>query len=152
NGQDSRPLAETFDLKPAIVGWSKSGESVLISEVRRTINHLSSLPLDGAPEVDLSPANFAVAQPTLNVLRTHVGFVSETPERAPEVFVTPSAAFQPRQVGSVQDLPSVPLGKTSVVRWKSTDGREIEGLLTMPVGFQTGEKVPLLVLVHGGPT
>jgi len=152
NGQESRPLAETFDLKPAIVGWSKSGESVLVSEVRRTVNRFGHIPLDGSPEVDLSPASFSVMQPALNFSRTHIGFVSETPERAPEVFVSPVATCQPRQVGAVQELPSIPLGKTSVVRWTSTDGRKIEGLLTLPVGYQTGEKAPLLVVVHGGPT
>jgi dipeptidyl aminopeptidase/acylaminoacyl peptidase len=152
NGQESRPLAETFDLKPAIVGWSKSGESVLVSEVRRTVNHFGRLPLDGSPEVDLSPPAFSVMQPALNFSRTHVGLVSEAPERAPEVFVSLVSNCQPRQVGAVQELPSIPLGKTSVVRWTSTDGREIEGLLTLPVGYQTGEKAPLLVVVHGGPT
>ncbi|HEY2251961.1 MAG TPA: S9 family peptidase [Planctomycetaceae bacterium] len=152
NGQEGRPLAETFDLKPAIVGWSKTGDSVLIAEVQRTINRLSALPVDGAPQIDLSPAGLMVEQPAVNVQHSHVAFISESPDRAPEAFLSPLSAFKPQQVSAVQDLPHLPFGKTSAVQWKSTDSREIEGLLTLPVGYKTGEKVPLLVIVHGGPT
>ena len=35
-------------------------------------------------------------------------------------------------------------------RWSSFDGREIEGLLALP--RTNGEPVPLVVIVHGGPT
>ncbi|MDQ2667947.1 MAG: prolyl oligopeptidase family serine peptidase, partial [Gemmatimonadota bacterium] len=34
----------------------------------------------------------------------------------------------------------------------SKDGTIIEGVLHKPIGFQTGTKYPLLVVIHGGPT
>lgn len=39
-----------------------------------------------------------------------------------------------------------------VVRWKSSDGAAIEGILTKPAGFDPAKKYPLLVVIHGGPT
>ena len=39
-----------------------------------------------------------------------------------------------------------------VVRWKSQDGADIEGVLHKPADFQTGRRYPLLVVIHGGPT
>jgi dipeptidyl aminopeptidase/acylaminoacyl peptidase len=44
------------------------------------------------------------------------------------------------------------LAETEVVKWKSKDGTDIEGLLTKPVGYTAGQKVPLLLNPHGGPT
>jgi dipeptidyl aminopeptidase/acylaminoacyl peptidase len=44
------------------------------------------------------------------------------------------------------------LADTEVVKWKSKDGTEIEGLLTKPVGYEAGKKVPFLLNPHGGPT
>jgi dipeptidyl aminopeptidase/acylaminoacyl peptidase len=44
------------------------------------------------------------------------------------------------------------LAETEVVKWKSKDGTEVEGLLTKPVGYQAGKKVPFLLNPHGGPT
>src|SRR5262249_3375037 len=143
NGQEPRALAETFDLKPAIVGWSKAGDSILVSEVQRTINRLSAIPLDGSAVVDISPPGLMVEQPATNSRHTHLGFVAETVERAPEGFVSPLSTFKPQPVGSVQELPQIPLGQTTAIQWKSTDGREIEGLLTLPVGYKSGERVPL---------
>ncbi len=41
--------------------------------------------------------------------------------------------------------------KTEEVSFKSKDGTEVHGLLTYPVGYQAGTKVPLLLRIHGGP-
>jgi dipeptidyl aminopeptidase/acylaminoacyl peptidase len=38
------------------------------------------------------------------------------------------------------------------VCWTSDDGVEIEGLLTLPAGYQPGNRFPLVVEVHGGPS
>jgi len=54
-------------------------------------------------------------------------------------------------VSRVQTLPKVTIGKTEVVEWKTADGKSIAGLLTYPDGYQLGNRVPLLVIVHGGP-
>ena len=43
------------------------------------------------------------------------------------------------------------LGKTEDVNFKSADGTEVHGLLTKPVGYVEGTKVPLLLRIHGGP-
>lgn len=43
------------------------------------------------------------------------------------------------------------LAETRVVRWNSTDGTEIEGLLHLPVGYEEGTRYPLLLHIHGGP-
>lgn len=38
------------------------------------------------------------------------------------------------------------------VRWLSDDGVEIEGLLTYPAGYEPGQRYPLVVEIHGGPS
>ena len=40
---------------------------------------------------------------------------------------------------------------TEDVGFKSKDGTDVHGLLTMPVGYVAGAKVPLLLRIHGGP-
>lgn len=40
---------------------------------------------------------------------------------------------------------------TTEVSFKSKDGSEVHGLLTKPVGYTAGTKVPLLLRIHGGP-
>ncbi|MBM6648662.1 S9 family peptidase [Bacillus sp. RIT 809] len=38
-----------------------------------------------------------------------------------------------------------------IISWKSSDGLEIEGVLSTPVEFDANKKYPLLVVIHGGP-
>jgi len=152
SGGQPQPLANSYDQQPGIIGWSADSRAVLISETHRTVNRFSSLPLDGSSPTDISPPDMMVGAVSLNATASHVGFVSQAPERPPEAYVTPIDRFRPTQVSWVQDLPGAPLGRTEVVRWRSSDDMEIEGLLTYPVGYREGVAVPLLVIVHGGPT
>ncbi|HEX7330993.1 MAG TPA: S9 family peptidase [Pyrinomonadaceae bacterium] len=43
------------------------------------------------------------------------------------------------------------LGVTEEVGFKSKDGTQVNGLLTYPVGYVKGTRVPLLLRIHGGP-
>src|SRR5207302_5073183 len=45
----------------------------------------------------------------------------------------------------------VQLAPAEDVSFKSKDGTEVHGLLTKPVGYVAGTKVPLLLRIHGGP-
>lgn len=38
-----------------------------------------------------------------------------------------------------------------IISWQSSDGLEIEGVLSTPVDFDANKKYPLLVVIHGGP-
>ena len=37
------------------------------------------------------------------------------------------------------------------LRYKSTDGWDIDGFLVKPVGWEPGKKYPMILSVHGGP-
>jgi dipeptidyl aminopeptidase/acylaminoacyl peptidase len=59
-------------------------------------------------------------------------------------------SMKPVQVSAANtNLPKLPLGKTQVIRWKN-GGEELEGLLTLPPGYDKG-KIPLILNIHGGP-
>lgn len=145
-------LAETHDLKPSLIGWSADGRRVLAGEAYGTCNRVWAVPTDGTAPIAISPADVMVSQPVLDPTRTRLGFVGEAPDRPAEVYTSPLETYAARQASQVQDVADLPLGTTQVCRWKSTDGLEIEGLLTLPAGSAPGSRLPLLVVVHGGPT
>jgi len=159
-GGQPRKLAETFDRQPQIAGWSADGQSVYFSETRGTVHRFSAVPVDGGPPRDLDRGDLVMMTPgasanadfALNATRTAVGFVAQTSERPPEAHVARLDRFAPVQVSRVNaDLPDHPMGRTEVIRWKSAAGLEIEGLLTHPVGYVSGRRYPMLLVIHGGP-
>jgi dipeptidyl aminopeptidase/acylaminoacyl peptidase len=57
-----------------------------------------------------------------------------------------------RVSNTASQITSWPRHSREVIRWKSQDGAEIEGVLHKPADAQTGRRYPLLVVIHGGPT
>jgi dipeptidyl aminopeptidase/acylaminoacyl peptidase len=150
-GGPSRQLYETFDGNPSLVGWSADSKKLYYTEEFGTIMRLYALPLDGPPEA-LSLGDGMVYGAALNLTRTMIGFSFETPSQAPEAYVSHLDHFAPVRVSQMnRELGDLPLGRTEVVRWKSIDNLKMEGLLTYPVGYQSGRRYPLLLIIHGGP-
>jgi dipeptidyl aminopeptidase/acylaminoacyl peptidase len=44
------------------------------------------------------------------------------------------------------------LPQLSVFTWKAPDGTAVEGILELPPGHKKGQRLPLVVEIHGGPT
>ncbi len=43
------------------------------------------------------------------------------------------------------------LGEQSTISWPGADGKMMEGVMTLPVGYEEGNVYPLAILPHGGP-
>ncbi|PYS71199.1 MAG: peptidase S9 family protein [Acidobacteria bacterium] len=71
--------------------------------------------------------------------------------KAGEIYAFENNAL--RQITHQNDalLAELDLGATERIEFKSKDGTDVNGLLTYPVGYVRGTKVPLLLRIHGGP-
>jgi dipeptidyl aminopeptidase/acylaminoacyl peptidase len=70
-----------------------------------------------------------------------------------EIFSENIPGSQPKQLThAAEQLFDYSTSHREVVRWKSGDGTEIEGILYKPHDFDAKKKYPLLVVIHGGPT
>lgn len=155
SGGSPRQLAETFDRfgrYSELVGWSADGKRLFYTEARGTVHRLNALPLNGPPEEISKTAGVFTSAVSLNASRTMFGFGWESLNASPEAVVSPVDRFAPRTVSHANDdLPKLAVPRTEVVRWKSPDGLEVEGLLTLPAGYEKGKRYPLLLVIHGGP-
>lgn len=152
-GGAPRLLTETFDAQPGILDWSADGKRIYFSETRGTVSRVSAIDISTGSVSELNRGNEVLGSLSLNRSHTMLGFTMQAPDKAPEAFVTSINNFAPVQVSRANaDLPNVPMGKTEVIRWKSADGLDVEGLLTYPGGYAAGTRVPLLLVIHGGPT
>jgi len=151
-GGQPKPLSASYDGQPNFAGWSADGKRVYFSEAKGTGTQIYMIDLaaNKIEEIKTTPAVYGAIN--LNRSGTMFGFVRQTSDTPPEVFVASVSNFSPVQISHANaDVKLPPLGKTEVIRWKSADGKDIEGLLTYPVGYQTGQKVPLILNIHGGP-
>jgi dipeptidyl aminopeptidase/acylaminoacyl peptidase len=152
NGGQPKSLAASYDGQPAVAGWSADGKHIYFSETKGTGTPIYALDVaaNRIEEIKTSPAVYSAVQ--LNHSGTTFGFIRQTPDTPGDAYVASVSEFTPIQISRVNaDLKTPPIGRTEVIRWKSRDGKEIEGLLTYPVGYQNGQRVPLILNVHGGP-
>ena len=151
-GGAARRLSETHDQKPHLLGWSKTGDFLYFWEYRGTGTAISALPADGGDPWDISGLSGVMDEIRLNSSRKAVGFTFQSSSVPPEVYLSALDVFDPEQLSRFnEDLPLQGLGRTEIVTWTSTDGLEIEGLLTYPADYRPGERYPLLLVIHGGP-
>ena len=151
-GGQPKTLVMSFDAQPGIAGWSADGKRLYFSEPKGTGTQIYSIDVaaNRIEEIKTTPAVYGGLN--LNQNGTMVGYVRQTSDTPPDAFVASISDFNGVQITRVNDdvkLP--PMGRTEVITWKSTDGKQIEGLLTYPVGYQAGQRVPFILNIHGGP-
>lgn len=157
DGTNMRQLAPTFNegpllAGPNLLGWSNDQQHLFFFEPYKTRYHLVKVPVDGSPSKEVETGEWFYKFPTLSRDRTKLGFIAQSPTIPPEAFVAQIDDFKPIQITHFNEaFKNKPLSKTEIITWKSTDGREIEGLLTYPLDYIPGRRYPLLVNVHGGP-
>jgi dipeptidyl aminopeptidase/acylaminoacyl peptidase len=150
NGGSPRKLGATHDEQPGIEGWSADGKWIYYTETRGTVTRLAAMPVQGGASKDIDAGGW-VFNVNLNRSGTAFGISAQQWNRAPEAYVTRTDSWAPVQVSWANaDLPKV-TGNTEVVRWKSKDGMEIEGLLTYPANYEKGKRYPMVLVIHGGP-
>ncbi len=152
DGGAVRAITATFDEQPSFVAWGARG--VYFSGSQRTASHLFVAdPASGAVSRVTAPDSGMFTGFSLNSDQTTAAFMVASSNALPEVASSSLAAFAPRVVTtSSLQVRDFRLGTREVVRWKSRDGTEIEGVLIKPRDFDPTRKYPLLCVIHGGPT
>ena len=146
-------LKATPDENGGIVGWTADGQNVLWSEANRTLNSVYVLNVDGKSVSELTKGTKdLIGTITLNNHSTYLGFTLQNADKLPEAYISSISNFSPVKITSINaEHANKPLPKTEVIKWKGADGKEIEGLLTYPIDYKPGTKVPFILNIHGGP-
>ena len=153
-GGEPRVFSASHDSQPTVIGWTPDGSRIYFYESKGTGTALYFVDVASGKVTEENYQDAAISAVNL----THVGsayalaMVVQRTDTPPEVFaLSPSVKGLTQISHANDDYAKMKVGKTEVVKWKSKDGREIEGLLTYPTGYVAGTKVPLILNVHGGP-
>ena len=145
-----RDLPKSFDESPALLDWSPDSRGIFFHEGRGAKRFVYALPVDGPPVVLYAPAK-GTATPS-KISGFWMGLTIQASDEPVEAYLMDVRGGGPKRVSAANSsLPIPPLGKTDVIRWRAKDGREVEGLVTYPVGYEKGKRYPLILNIHGGP-
>ncbi len=141
-----------FDVSAGQPRWSADGSQLWFSASDRVYNTLYSYTL-ATKRYTAMTKDLMVQSAVASKDGSKMAFVMDSPQWPGEVFVQDASLPQPKRITTTNAwLTERTLGETRVIAWKSSDGKPVEGILLLPVGYQAGTRVPTVISAHGGPT
>jgi dipeptidyl aminopeptidase/acylaminoacyl peptidase len=130
--------------------WKKDG-AVLLVAANGFSDLLVTYTAEGARQ-DLKLTPVPSGSMALSPSNDEIAFVAQSSTKPQEVWLWDQKT-QPQQISHLNDSwKQFTLSVPEIYRYKSFDGIEIEAALLKPGGADVKTKLPLIALIHGGPT
>jgi dipeptidyl aminopeptidase/acylaminoacyl peptidase len=155
-GGKFRKLGENFDGDEGVDFWSPDGKQIYFNEGVGAGRQLFSISVDTglATQITTEKAVLSVTRDDGN----GTVLIHYTDPAMPQNIFTVDRLDRIADRGAWRQLTdsnpqinSIALGQTEAIKWRSTDGTMVEGVLVKPVGYEPGKRYPLIVQIHGGP-
>jgi dipeptidyl aminopeptidase/acylaminoacyl peptidase len=153
DGGEPVNLTADYDYSVSSIQWSSDGRSLYISTAEGLTQRLYRVPADGGRlvPVDLG-ADFVLGGFQMTENGRHWLVTGSRLAEPGIVYLTDADGRRPRRIlhehGSMAEFD---LARAEPLTWRGADGWDIEGVLTYPLGYQPGQRYPLILQVHGGP-
>jgi dipeptidyl aminopeptidase/acylaminoacyl peptidase len=140
---------EPYDIDRAM--WSKDGKSIYFLANLGVHEELFVVPAGGGSPRQLTDGRHNIGP--WSMAGDRLAFTMSDATNGGDVWVAGTPSPNPARVTHVFDYLArdFALGRQEAIQWKGADGVAVEGVLTYPVGYQSGRKYPLVVMTHGGP-
>ncbi len=146
-----RDLLPGWEGSAHAIGWSDA-DTILYVADERVWASLAEVDLNGTKRTLIPAGGQPILGPFSVAKDARAGaFVASSPSYPGEVFTWRRNGALTRATNSNPRLAGLPLAPQELVRYKARDGMEIEGLLIRPLNETKGTRVPLILVVHGGP-
>jgi dipeptidyl aminopeptidase/acylaminoacyl peptidase len=155
-GGDFRKLGSDFDASLSVGFWSEDGRTIYFTTGVKVTTQLHALDTRSGEVRQITNERAA-----LSVNRDEDSGVLLVNYSDP---MTPPTVFTVSSLDRINDrdrwtrlvdvnpwVEELALGREVEVEWTSSDGKRVGGVLVYPVGYQEGQRYPLIVAIHGGP-
>lgn len=161
DGGDRQDVSPDADVQPGAFTLSSDGRGAFFSTTTGTTRGLFYMSLDDRQPVRLTPDQGVYGSADLSEDGSLVVFTHENPTKAVELYAA-TLSSRPDAESVVAETPLTAhndhtsawaLGQTEVLQWKSSDGRDMEGVVVYPHDWaETGGPRATVVKIHGGPS
>ncbi|MBI3406429.1 MAG: S9 family peptidase [Acidobacteria bacterium] len=151
-GGTPRRLTNSFALDAGTPIWSLDGKTIYFSANSREAQEVFAADVSSGTVKQLTDRGSVMSVAEIGAGGRVIGVIGSP--KAPGEIYRGDVTFRSFEPITDQNpwLKEYAVGESEIVRWKSKDGTEIEGVLTKPVDFDTSKKYPFLLNPHGGPT
>ena len=135
------------------LAWTPDGKSLLFNETRRTNLNLHRLDIETGKITDITELKGTLRTLAFSKDKTKMVYSYSNFNTPPDLYVSLLNQIKPIRLTNANPWikKKILLAESDVIRWKSKDGMEIEGVLYLPGNYPQETKLPLIVTIHGGP-
>ncbi|MBY0497319.1 MAG: S9 family peptidase [Cyanobacteria bacterium] len=147
-------LTAAWDLEPNAPRWSPDSKFVYFTAEKGGTTHLFRVAARAGASVEqVTKGERRVNNVTFDKAMTRIAYTVGTYDSPSDVWTANiDGSSEKRLTDLFADIRAeIGITKTERITWKSNDGTEIEGWLTLPSGYNKGATYPLVVFNHGGP-
>ena len=147
-------LTASWELEPNAPRWSPDSKHVYFTAEKGGTTHLfRAAARAGAVVEQVTKGDRRIGNLTFNKAMTRMAYTVGTYESPADVWTANiDASGEKRLTDLFADLRGeIGITRTERITWKSHDGTQIEGFLTLPYGYNKAQTYPLVVFNHGGP-
>ena len=132
--------------------WHPSARSIVLSATLRGRGGVFELDLPTGRAKALAAGDISLSISSASKDLTRFAGTRSLPTEPVEIAVFDATRGQTSTVTDVNPwFKQVDVAQMRPMLWKSKDGLDIEGLLWLPSSYKTGDKLPLMLSIHGGP-
>ena len=144
-------LTADFDEDAEAPAWSPDSDTLYFHAARGASTVLAAVARSGGG-VRLGVDRHADAGAPVSASAGRMAWTQSNPLEPPEIWIADHAGERGRAMSEINaGVARLALGATRTVRWTSTDGTPVEGVLLRPFGARASAALKTLVLLHGGP-
>jgi dipeptidyl aminopeptidase/acylaminoacyl peptidase len=155
DGDDDRARNLTSSYHESVNGpiqWSPDGAAIYVTTSVGVHNQVLRIPRAGGQAAPVFERPGSYGGVDLSTDGQMLAYTVADATKPDDIWVSTAAGQNPRQLTAVNpQVADFALGSTEVVKWKASDGFEIEGILVKPIGYQPGTRYPTILQIHGGP-
>ncbi|MEO5568001.1 MAG: S9 family peptidase [Gemmatimonadaceae bacterium] len=152
-GGAPRNLTADVDFSVGNIEWSKDGRFIYFTTTEGLGSKLYKVAATGGKP---TPISFGPHYVVSDFVTTDDGtkwiVTGSTLDEGSVVYLTGPDGAQPKRVfddhGAMSEFN---VARAQALTWKGADNWEIEGVLTYPLNYRSGQKYPLILQIHGGP-
>lgn len=147
-----RNLTADWELTPGTPEWTAGSNAVRFSTFIGGNRHLFEVTLGDGRIRQVTAGDRVLRSVSSSRDGAVTAYAVTTPRSPAELFVA-DANGREQRITTLNDdwLAKIELAEPERLTWTVADGTGIEGWLIKPVGYQPGQKYPLVLKIHGGP-
>jgi dipeptidyl aminopeptidase/acylaminoacyl peptidase len=131
--------------------WHPSGRAMTLSATVRGRSGVYELDLTSGVARPLVAGDLSLSLSSASKDRSRFAGTKSLPSSPGELTIVDARGQATAMTDSNPWFTQVQVAQMRPMTWKSKDGLDVEGLLWLPANYHPGDKLPLLLSIHGGP-